>query len=312
MRLFTTASVAITGAVILMLPACSDAPHGSNAGLPQTAAIARSAHPASGPLLYVADYATNSVDIFQRVAQRWTSVGHIKESVREPLGVWVDANANLYVANGDGPLTEYDSSGKLIFTYESAGFSRNVTTDRAGNVFTSGRTEVSEYPQGSDVAFSCESPNGNLGGIAVDKDGDVFVGTSNKSGVKGRILEYAHGLGPSNCQSTKLSIVLRTVPHGLAIDKEGNLLATATNAGSGDIDVIAPPYTSVTSTINARGPWPASVTINRTNTQIYVADTSTYQVSVIAYPGGASKSVLGEDEGLTQPVSAVSSINYVP
>ena len=311
MKLINTALVAIAGAAIVALAACSDASRNSNLGLPQSATPSQRAHSAGAPLLYVADYAKDTIDIFQRISHRWTNVGQIKESVLDPLSVWVDTSDNLYVANGLGPVNEYDSSGKLIFSYESAGSARNVTTDREGNVYTAG-TEVSEYPQGSDQAYSCESPAGRPGSVAVDKDGDVFVGTTDKRGVRGRIVEYVHGLLQSQCKGTRLPFGLPSVPYGLAIDQEGNLLATAPNRGAGDIDVIAPPYTSITSIINARGPWPVSLRINKANTEIYVADSSTYEVNVIAYPGGASKSALGDDEGLTQPVSAVSSANYIP
>jgi DNA-binding beta-propeller fold protein YncE len=314
-RLLTVAFTAVAGAAIVLLSACSGASESNSGGLPQTSTdVARKApRPvplATGSFLYVADYSKDSIEILQRLHQRFTNVGQIKESVLDPLGVWVDRSQNLYVANGLGPVSEYDSSGKLIFEYESAGSGKNVTADKSGNVYVAG-VDVNEYPQGIDTAFSCEMPNAAPRSVAVDKDGDVFVGASQHD-AKGKIVEYVHGLVDSKCKPTRLPINFSSVPSGIAFDKEGNLLATDPDKGVGDIDVIAPPYTSITRKISARGPWPVSVTINKINTRIYVADSFLDVVHVLSYPAGASVATLGSDQNLSQPVSAVDRNNYVP
>ncbi|MGA8535302.1 MAG: hypothetical protein WB615_14440 [Candidatus Tumulicola sp.] len=315
-RILTVASTAAASVAIAMLSACSGAPQNGSAGLPQTStdgATRKAPRPvplATESFLYVADYSKDSIEILQRVHQRWINVGAIKESVLDPLSVWVDRGQNLYVANGQGPVNEYDSSGKLIFEYESAGSAKGVTTDKSGNVYVAG-VDVSEYPQGVDDAFSCEMPNAEPRSVAVDKDGDVFVGAFLHNG-RGKIVEYVHGLIDSKCRATRLPINFGSVPDGIAFDKEGNLLATDPDKSVGDIDVIAPPYTSITQKINARVPWPVSVTLNKANTRVYVSDSSSDVVQVLSYPAGANVATLGSKENLTEPLSAVDSANYVP
>jgi DNA-binding beta-propeller fold protein YncE len=198
----------------------------------------------------------------------------------------------------------------LIFEYDFAGSGKAVTTDKAGNVYVAG-VDVSEYPQGVNSAFSCEVPNAAPRSIAVDKDGDVFVGAF-LSNARGKIVEYVHGLADSQCSATRLPIKFSSVPAGIAFDKNGNLLVTDPQSGGGDIDVIAPPYTSITGRINSRGPWPLAVALNRANTRLYVTDSSLNVVQVLSYPSGAPLTTLDDAQDLAQPTSAVDSANFVP
>ena len=315
MKILTVAFTAVAGAAIVLLSACSGAPQGG-VGLPQTSAgdaMRQAPRPiprANASFFYVADYSKDSIEILQRVQQRWTNVGAIKESVLDPLGVWVDKSQNLYVANGMGPVTEYDSSGKLIFEYDDAGSGKSVTTDKHGNVYVAG-VDVSEYPQGVDSAFSCEMPNAEPRAIAVDQDGDVFV-SAFQHDATGKIVEYVGGLVNSRCTATRLPIKFSTVALGIAVDKQGNLLATDPDRFGGTIDVIAPPYTSITRKISAGGPWPASVSLNKANTRLYVGDSSLNVVHVLNYSTEAILTTLGSAEGLTQPTAAVDGNNFVP
>lgn len=310
------ASIAAAGAAVAMLSACSGTPQNGSVALPQTsadAAVRKAPRPeplTNGSLLYVSDYSKDSIEMLQRVQQRWTNVGAIKESVLDPLRAWVDTNHNLYVANGMGPVTEYDSSGKLIFEYDDAGSGRGVTTDRQGNVFVAG-VDVAEYPQGVNSAFPCEMPNSEPNAIALDQKGDVFVSAFQHNGT-GKIVEYVGGLVSSRCSATRLPIKFATVAAGIAVDKQGNLLATDPDRFGGEIDVIAPPYTSITRKIATGGPWPVSVSLNKANSRLYVSDSSLYVVKVINYSTGGILTTLGAAEGLTQPTSAVDGNNYVP
>ena len=309
MRLSAFHTAAILSAGAMFLSACSGAAQSGSAGLPQTGVTPRHMHSATGSFLYVTDYAKNSVEVLQHLDQVWSNVGSIKESVAQPLNDWVDQNQNLYVANGNGPVTEYDSSGKLIFTYGAAGPARGVTTDRAGNVYAAG-VDVSEYPQGVDDPASCEIPKVEPRSIAVDKDGDVFVGLFLHTG-RGRVAEYVHGLLDSRCRATRLPIKFRVPVYGIAIDKEGNLLVTdSAGRGVSVIDVIAPPYTSITRTLQAGLTWAASVSINQDNTRVYVSQSS--DIAILDYPAGARIATLGSGQNLTQPTSAAGSDNFVP
>lgn len=317
MRILTVASIAASSVAVVMLSACSGAPQSGAVGLPQASADAapkqapRPVPHANASFLYVADYAKDSIEILQRVQQRWTNVGAIKEKVLDPIDVWVDKTQNLYVANGMGPVTEYDSSGKLIFEYDEAGSAKNVTTDKRGNVFVVG-VDVSEYPQGVNDAFSCEIPNSIPRAIAVDKAGDVFV-TTMQHDASGKILEYVGGFASSKCAATRLQIKFATAAGGIAVDNQGNLLVTDPDRRrGGNIEVIAPPYTSVTRTIGSGGFWPVDVSVNKANTRMYVTDSVSNKVYVLNYSTGAVLTALGSEVGLTQPEAAVDGNNFVP
>jgi hypothetical protein len=269
--------------------------------------------PDTGRQIYVSDFGTNVVELLKY--RRWTSLGTISNGVNGPDGNWVDKNGNFYVANYANPnITEYDPSGNLMFTY-STGIADpvDVTTDKVGNVYeadfnytVSGGGYVNEYAQGSNTVAATCSQGGNVESVAVDKHGNVFVYYNNPSG-GASITEYAGGL--TGCNGTVLPISFGFAG-GMAIDKQGDLVVCDQIAPA--VDVIAPPYTSITSTLGSGWSDPFHVTIDKAGTQAYVADLAAADVQVLTYPGGSSVATLGSANGLSSPASAVDSKNYVP
>lgn len=252
-------------------------------------------------VLYVTDQGgANDVDVLQY--RQWTSIGTI-DTVNAPWGDWVDNSGNLYVAINEGKtITEYDPIGNPIFTY-NLGLVEPiaVTTDRFGAVYEADRVSgVSEFPQRINQSINC--PNYPATGIAVDRRGDVFISSNNQ------ILEYRHGLVDSACTPTVLPIVTSS-PVGLAVDRQGNLLVA--DSGSAAVDIVAPPYTSITGTLGTGYTAPERVTINKAGTQAYVTD-GFQTVRVLTYPSGSNVATLGSANGITAPIEAVSSNNYVP
>lgn len=252
-------------------------------------------------MLYVTEQGgANEVNVLQY--RPWTSVGTI-DTVNAPWGDWVDNSGNLYVAINEGrTISEYDPIGNPIFTY-NLGLVEPIalTTDRFGAVYVADQQSgVSEFPQRINQSINC--PNYPATGIAVDRRGDVFISSNNQ------ILEYRHGLVDSDCTPTVLPIVT-SFPVGLAIDRQGNLLVA--DSGSAAVDIIAPPYTSITGTLGSGYTAPERVTINKAGTQAYVTDGGG-NVRVLTYPGGSNVATLGSANGITAPIEAVSSNNYVP
>jgi hypothetical protein len=248
--------------------------------------------------------------------QTWSKIGAITNGINSPASSWADKAGNLYVANQgiSNNVTEYDPSGNLIFTY-SAGLSEPVavTTDKFGEVFVINGTAngsapktVTEYPQSSNLSFSCTLPGGNAGyGVAVDKGGDVFVTLADAH----QIIEYPRGLFRSNCTATVLPVSVLAI--GIAIDPVGNLVVCLVSAGT--VSMIAPPYTSITGTLATGLAQPWMITINRTGTQAYVVDSAnrTLSLQVFTYPSGSITATLSANVGI-EPLTGVADPNFVP
>jgi DNA-binding beta-propeller fold protein YncE len=328
MRLSTVLLTA--GAAAILLSACSSASQGSTAALlPPSAGgshvgVINPHLPNRGKAslilrkLYVTDNNNNDVAVFKY--GKWTSVGTITSGIVSPYADWVDRSGNLYVTNNQTNPTnivEYDSSGNQIFTY-SAGIREpaGVTTDKYGNVYEADQFGmVDEYAQGSNVATAtCSLPYGDQAtAVAVNRRGGVFVSFYSFSSETGGIVAYPRGLhnNPYPCLNSVLPVKLFE-PTGMAFDTQGNLLVCDANYYVHAVDVIAPPFNSVTGTLGSGWSFPTSVTIDRAGTQVYVTDAGAGDVSVFTYPGGANVATLGSADGLSLPVAAVDSKNYVP
>lgn len=258
------------------------------------------------------------------------NVGSIPLGHVAPFGDWVDKNGNIYVVvasdtSNNGNVYEYNSGGGLIFTYNSTlGLATDVTTDRHGNVYvadngwnsaTGDEPHVAEFEQSVNESISCPPVGiGNSNGIAVDQQGDVFLTVNYVSG-GASIVEYPRGIIKSRCVGTVLPIDVGPYGsfYGAAVDTRGNLLVgTSSVTAAPSVAIIAPPYTSITGSLGSGWSRPFEVRIDRAGTRAYVTDTAAKTVTVLAYPGGSTIATLGTANGISAPVSAVDSKNYVP
>jgi len=257
--------------------------------------------------LFVSDFGTGAEEILAN--KTWTNTGSITDGIDGPDGNWVDKKGNLYVANyGGADITEYHKgSTSPSFTYSGVEDPVAVTTDSKGNVYE-GDFEggyVTEFPQGSNSITAQCSPGGDVEGVAVDKSGNVYVAFLD--GSSGRVVEYSGGL--SGCSGTTLGVTVE-FPGGMVLDKKSNLVLCDQDADA--VDIIAPPYSSVTGTLGSGYSDPFHVTVNKKNNQAYVANFGDFEIDVLSYPAGASKATLGSANGLSEPASAVDSQNYNP
>lgn len=328
MRLRT---IALSAVVAVAASACSSAPPQSNsAGLLPALKSQNHAAPAnalrypeipSAILLrkvYVTDNISSDVAVLNH--SNWSSLGTITNGISTPYGDWVDRNGNLYVVNrptqSSSDITEYNPSGNLLFTYSTGMIeSVSVATDRVGNVYEADQTgTVTEFAQGSNVVTATCSlaPGQEALGVAVDAHNNVFVTFDNGASIpKGGIMVYPHGLnaGRFACASAALPISL-SAPVAIVLDRQGNLVVC--DAIAAVVDVIAPPYKSVTGTLGSGWVNPYFVTIDKAGTEAYVSDPGARVVQVLTYPGGTNIQTLGSANGLAFPVEAVDSKNYVP
>lgn len=327
MRYMAFRRVVAIGAATLTLGACAGVRQGGFAGAPQggfpglpVASRSLGLAPQNRPgahaqlanirnALLIADRGSNAVEILR--STDWSNRGRITDGILEPRGSWVDNNGSLYVANvgnanGNGSVTEYNSNGHLIFTY-GAHSPVAVTTDAGANVYVGDLSgNVVEYGQLDGTASATCTTGGEVRGVAVDKQRDVFI--SYYSSAARGVIEYPHGLRASHCNGTLLPVTLY-YPNGLIVDPQGRLLVCDVTAGV--VDIIAPPYTSITGTFGEPYSGPITVTINRSATQAYVVEAG-MDIQVLTYPAGTMVAVLNVGSGLSGPFSAVNSRNYVP
>lgn len=235
----------------------------------------------------------------------------LKQFISDPAGCpdgnFYDRTGRLYVTEYcAAAVQEYDQSGNLLFTYAAAGMTYpvNVTTDGANNVFVDdygpGKASVVvEFPQGSSTPLeSCPTGLANEG-VAVDSTGKVFVSGNDPATSTGRLLEYPRGL--AGCPTPKTLGVTLGFAGGLQLDNANDLVACDQNIGV--VDIIPPPYTSVSSTIS--GAVDAfHVDLNKRNGKIFITDPGSGTVLVDLYPSGTPFTVLGSANGLSDPASA--------
>jgi hypothetical protein len=240
----------------------------------------------------VTDYAANTY-ILNRRYHLVTTLGGFGGAD----GDRYDAHGNLYVVDYvNGVVDEYNPSHSLIMQY-SSGTSNpiNVTTDAAGNVYVAdyGGETVVEFPQGVNTpSASCSTGMANEG-VAVDSHHDVFVsGNASVSGGPGLLAEFKGGL--SSCNETSLSGISLNFAGGLQVDNHGRLVACDQSVG---VDIIPPPYTSISSTITGAAD-AFHVALNKKNTRIYIADLGSGDVLVDKYPSGTNLTTIGSANGL--------------
>jgi hypothetical protein len=221
----------------------------------------------------------------------------------------LDKQGNLYVANRFTPsVTEYAPKNLEApsFTYTAGmSFPTVVTSDRHGNLYEGDISSgLNEYFQGINYAvLSCPTPYAILG-IAVDSKGEVFAELATTYGPP-FLVELPSGL--SNCSNGIALGAAPTAKGGIALDSNGNLLV----ADGANVDVIAPPYGSITRTIGSGFTGAVSVHLNKTNTRAFVTDASNRTVTVVSYPSGTNLTVLGSSNGLVSPVASVDALNAV-
>lgn len=261
--------------------------------------------------LYVANAGGNDVLIFCN--NDYVQVGEVTKGVSGPSDVSLDQNGNLYIANigdgSDGSITEYapGSFSAPSFTY-NAGMKgpQTLTVDINGNVFEGDQTNdtVNEYSQGiNSVTASC-SLGGDVSGVAVNTKGDVFVRYFSSSSDHTFVAEYKGGL--SGCNKT-VSPLTFSVNGGIALDNKRNLIVCDGN----QVDVIDPPYTSISGTIGSGFNFAFGVSLNKPNTLAFVADYIANTVTVVNYPAGTNQTVITSKSGLSEPFGAVDAPNAV-
>ncbi|MBV8197537.1 MAG: hypothetical protein JO263_05355 [Candidatus Eremiobacteraeota bacterium] len=205
----------------------------------------------------VANSNLNSVTLY--VNGQGAPLASIQSSIANPQALIFDANADLFVANQLGNVTEYAPP----FTSAPAAIANGVTHPQAlaldshGNLFVAngnGSNTVTVYappysgPPSQVISYEVDDPVG----LALDLNGDLFVLNS----ASNTVTEYAP---PYTGSPTAISKGLNA-PSSMALDTRGDLFVANLNSTPSSVVEYVPPYSSqsapvatITNGINEQG-----------------------------------------------------------
>jgi hypothetical protein len=169
---------------------------------------------ASNKILYVADAASNVVNLYDPSVPNPSPIGSISSGLDVPIGVAIDSSGTIYVVNiANNTVTEYlHGSITPSFTITSGMSSPyGIGVDSHGNVFVTnlGTNTVTGYNPGQTSPFETVSGVGpNPVGLAVDESDNVFVADDSDNTI------YEIPAGTSIAQNSGLTQL--TGPIGLA------------------------------------------------------------------------------------------------
>jgi DNA-binding beta-propeller fold protein YncE len=221
---FSSAIVStITATVaIVTLAACSGSPNGATAGtaLPVVGDAAPSAKAPGSPtaIAYISDAIENSVTAY-------SSSGKIKlrilKGLKTPGGLLVDANHDLWVANGgDGNVLVFaPGSTKPKLTLSAAGFEpTDVAICPNGTVFVAAdQGPILVYSHGATKPTRTMTYlGGTMGSVTCDAAGNVFAtGVAN---FRSAIVEFPKG---KHAHAIQLPITSLATPFGIRTAADG-------------------------------------------------------------------------------------------
>jgi hypothetical protein len=267
-------------ALATIFAGCAGTPLSSDTVGPANGLSARAGHTAlrrdSNPnLLYVA--VGDQIDIFP-LRRNAPQSGTITTGIDGPLGLCIDGNNALYVANvNNSTVTVYP----LGSTTPSATYSQDLdepqfpVVDANGDLFVSNANgTVVEYPPGStyasQVLYMPDNPeNYSAHGVAVDQQGTPFVAyQTDVNNYNDAIAEFA----PGSNQGTYIGPFFHRVA-GIFIDDNENLIGESPgeNGKTNMLEVIPlGSGTPVTVTLAAKAR-PVQVAMQSSEQKIYVS-----------------------------------------
>jgi hypothetical protein len=254
--------------------------------------------------LFVGEFVSSAKSLVQ-IYQNGTfkKLGQIKQGINSPDGLWVDSHG-LYVANNLArSITQYSYLTSTPFTYK-AGMAAPVavTTDRLGDIFEADYVGyVNEYYQQANVVVKKCSIVAGATGVATGTTGEVVFVAYYRSGVS-HIVEFTDF---DACKHKVLGVRLGQTG-AMAVDKHDDIIVTEPYNRA--VDIIKPPYNTVSGHLGSHWGFPSDVKINAANTRAWVLDRDTVDVVEVDYPSGKVVGTLLAYDAY----SIVDGSNYVP
>jgi hypothetical protein len=291
----------ITGA-LSGLTACSG---GITPATPSAAASAalqtmqsRAVRPhAKAQQIYVSDEGAGAVFIYPAGVNNPTPTATITDGINDPLGIAVDVNGSLYVANhaggsGSGAVTVYKAgSTHPSLTITQVSEPNSVAVDSHGTLYVgenaSNTTEIAEFAPGGTSPMKTVFPTEItgfpfMGGMAIDKAGNLYAASFVYFRPPVQVVRYAPGLTAEHPYHLRGLDLLDLNP-GLARDGAGNLYV-ATLSG---VNVYSPRSTKVSRTVSISMPQYIAAASdgtlyvpNQTNVEIYAPGSGTPEGSI--------------------------------
>ena len=298
------------------------------AGASLTPAEAAVRAPAFGPLraspdakakalVYVSEFYTSTIDIFDQKGRGQTRIGTLTTGVSFPGGLFVDSDGNLWVANetsvGTGYILEF-APGATTPTHtiqQPSGYAlatklwrRSDGTLYVVDVTTYGGGYVLEYvPSTQTWTYLLDTNLIFETGIVGDSEGNVYAAGLNAQGAEVDVLKS----GSSQWENTNISVPYETGE--LAIDAKGNL-------------VVADPFTQTIQTFK-HGSGQAintiacpggctDIALDRSGTRIWNVVASTEPtVQEFTYPAGRLLDTVNVTQG-SEPFGIAASPSLYP
>ena len=220
----------------------------------------------------------------------WGSIFPIPNLPKKLPPKWVitaPASGTIVVVQGN------PKHPQVIETISTPGSPVNVAVSKQGTTYVltipspSGQTsQILVYPQGATTPSATLTDPGlgqNAGSIAVDEKGNAFVSytESNGSQTSDQIDEF-----PAGSTTPQPFASIPGVEAGsLAATKKGDVVASSIGASSGQISIFSPAGGSPTGTFPTTSD-PTSISLNRSNKELYVVDATNNLISTYTYPSG--------------------------
>ncbi|MEO6991609.1 MAG: hypothetical protein ABI346_09420, partial [Candidatus Baltobacteraceae bacterium] len=233
-------------------------------------------------LLYVGDFDTSVVNIYNRRGINPAQVGQITTGISNPERLFVDANGALYVTdNGTASVTVYPKGSISPSLTITTGISdpTGLTVDAAGTVYVTnvGNGTITEYPAGA-TSPSLTIPDTGSENLATDSHENLYSSGfyGNSSGVE----VYA----PGSTTGTNLGISVGDAT-GIEVDRNGDIALEDLAANMLDLYHAGQtqPYRQV-----ALSGLPFELAMNKKQGQLYasVLVGSGFAIQRVGYPNG--------------------------
>jgi DNA-binding beta-propeller fold protein YncE len=283
MLIVRCAAAAICCSAIVSLAACAGAPV-----QPATSHVASSSAFANRnvlpyhDVLYVSDPIDTHVDIYPLNASNPAPIGEITSGLETPTGMALDSAHKLYVAdNTDNKNTGHTKGVGWFVTVFAPGATQpetaywqglrtptDVVVGSDGTVYVAGPGDgyVTEFPPGSMLPSQhFRPPSGYAITVALDAQNYLYVACT----MTNAVFKFA----PGSTQGTSLGLALSGEPHGMAFDRNGNLIVAVSTAPiSGSVIDVFPPGKTQPSAQFAGTFQPFMIDLDRSEHHLYVAD----------------------------------------
>jgi hypothetical protein len=250
--------------------------------------------PATGPIVYVSDFANGVINIYQPDFAGQAPCGQLTSGLRSPQGLFVQASTHeLYVANtGD---------------YDIVVFRRGETNPTRKYVDPSGQlpSDVTVAKDGTVIATNNRRPTGHIGSISTWHKNGTFVGNfKNANGYADDFLtvqkdgtlyfvDNGRGLWVGTCPagacgSFTITNATFNYPAGVrSADGEDLVVMDEAGMNGGDLDTFEPPKFTSPAFCALNAGFPDGFDISRLQHHLFYADSGNNVATEIDYPSCA-------------------------